>query len=116
MVSGHPINLLGVRCVDRVYCNALRVVLLANRVLKALGYQIRASIFDFELLDPPGAAHGYAVRHKDAGAARQTFQEHGLTLDTTYTEKVALFVLQFLKLNRNARPLYWHTFSPAAMI
>lgn len=117
-LAGFPTQVIGVRCVDPIVCNTTTVVKLANRVLRYLGSSLRISPLHVRLDSSP-LDSGYAKPILRAKELMDMFYEtEGIHLDTTYTSKVvARLEEQVLKRTfDNKTVLYWHTFSPAAML
>jgi 1-aminocyclopropane-1-carboxylate deaminase/D-cysteine desulfhydrase-like pyridoxal-dependent ACC family enzyme len=116
-MAGVPTELHAVRCAERIVCNRYRIAKLTNSVLAATGAAARVTSRDVRLHESPENV-GYAVPSTRADAVIRLFCEsEGITLDTTYTSKVALFLEQALKLQefRGRKLLYWHTYSSASL-
>jgi D-cysteine desulfhydrase len=117
-LAGLRTKIIGVRCVDRIVCNKFQIRSLANQSLKKLGLSLRIKLSDIDLRDNAGSIN-YGVAHGEAATLMQTVHEASeITLDTTYTSKVMLFVRNFIATHSvsSKNILYWHTFSPAAML
>ena len=113
-LAGLKTKIIGVRCVDPVFCNPLHISLLANGALRLLGAHTRIRVSDIDLRE--GSAGGYGLPITGAEEfCREARSEIGLELDTTYTSKVFTFLRQKAPELRGKRVLYWHTYSPAAM-
>jgi 1-aminocyclopropane-1-carboxylate deaminase/D-cysteine desulfhydrase-like pyridoxal-dependent ACC family enzyme len=117
-VAGFKTRVIGVRCVDPVVCNGRTVARLANAVLERVGSNERISPSQVELYKSP-LDSGYGIPLQRAEALKTSFYEmEGIHLDTTYTTKVVSKLSSFLDQGafKNQTVLYWHTFSPAAML
>ena len=114
-ISGGHSRIIGVRCVDRMYCNRHHIAYLANSLLAKIGSELRIKAESVRLVDSPQGDEGYGRAHSQRDAIGGEFIRHGIRLDTTYTEKVALFLREFLETANSQSTLYWHTFSGAAM-
>ena len=112
-VSGLSTRVIGIRCVDRIVCNRRRISALANQLLRQLGLPANVSHRDIDLRSPDGNSMRYAERSASAGnLAAQFSATEGLTLDTTYTTKVAK-CLEAIVSSPEAKKrtvLYWHTY------
>ena len=116
-LTGLDIPIVGVRCVDAVVCNTLRVAQLANTALHLLqpNSEIRFSPYDVDLRDLQSPIR-YGRPLEEALHLQTKMQDlHGIFLDTTYTSKVFLYLTQRAHEFRGKKVLYWNTFSPAAM-
>ena len=117
-LAGWDTRVIGVRCVDKLVCNPRAVTKLSNRVLAVCGSPLRIHPSQVQLTQSP-IDIGYAKPLEGAEQVMQRFYEHeGIHLDTTYTSKVVakMDVLYISGALKDKKVLYWHTFSPAAMI
>lgn len=117
-LAGFPTRVVGVRCVDPIVCNISAVVRLSNKVLSYLGSSLRVAPMHVTLLSNP-LDSGYAKPLERAqNLIREFYEEEGIYLDTTYTSKVVARLEEEIKKGtyRDQTVLYWHTFSPAAML
>lgn len=111
------VRLIGVRCVDRIVCNARAIARLANGVLARVGLPGRVRASDICLVESP-LHGGYGIPLDRVEELMASFQaDEGIRLDTTYTSKVVAKLGELLISGAFAgkNVLYWHTFSPAAM-
>ncbi len=122
-----PINLIGVRCVDRILCNEKRIARLANQIAKSLRLNFSFSSSEINLRDctaydgagGPSAVHYGKQLPQAEDLISQMQKTEQITLDTTYTTKVVHYLTNWIKnepfQTRRKNILYWHTFSPTAM-
>ena len=120
-------KVIGVRCVDKIICNEVRIAALANQLAKKfrVGFSFAASeinLRDYTAFDEArdSLAIHYAKPLAQAEDLILQMQElEQITLDTTYTTKVIHFLKSWIKTDpfqtRRKNILYWHTFSPTAM-
>ncbi len=115
-LSGLRSQVIGVRCVDKIVCNRLRVAYLANQAFHLLGSKMRVCSNDVDLRDLRQISYGEPLQ--DSDSLINTVKElSGITLDTTYTSKVFSYLRSQTfggKLD-GKRILFWNTFSPAAL-
>jgi 1-aminocyclopropane-1-carboxylate deaminase/D-cysteine desulfhydrase-like pyridoxal-dependent ACC family enzyme len=117
-IAGLKTKIIGVRCAEKIVCNRSRIASLANQVLIHLEAIQRVTIKEVDLRESPENI-GYAVPTSGAKDLMNLFFEfEGVQLDTTYTAKVALFLQEQLYHQefQNKKILYWHTFSPSALL
>lgn len=117
-LAGFPTRVIGVRCVDPIVCNVTTVVKLANSVLEYLGSNLRVSPLHISLYSSP-LDMGYAKPIERAKELMDLFYDsEGIYLDTTYTSKVVARLHEEIEKGafKGKTVLYWHTFSPAAML
>jgi len=117
-VSGMRTRLIGIQCADPIVCNRRRIVAICNATLAKLRSPLRIDENAFQLERSPENI-GYAIPIPEAVEVMAEFSDcEGMILDTTYTSKVALWLKQNLArgefVARNV--LYWHTFTPAALV
>ncbi|MCB0405296.1 MAG: pyridoxal-phosphate dependent enzyme [Bdellovibrionales bacterium] len=114
MLCGSKSQFIGVRCAEKIVCNPARVRRLATRVVRYLTGANPSSRLPFRIVDVPSST-GYAVPCPESFGVMQAFSElEGISLDTTYTAKVGLFLEQALGRQefRGKDVLYWHTYCP----
>lgn len=115
-LTGLPTQVIGVRCVDKIVCNRLRVAQLANETLRLLGSSMRVRRADVDLRDIGGISYGRPLEgsHQLISDVRAL---SGIVLDTTYTSKVFTFLRSESSRGGFAgkKVLFWNTFSPAAL-
>lgn len=113
---GWDTKIFGVRCVDRIVCHPRKVWRLARRTATRLGVPLEIPLSAIEMVDIPHGGYGLPVA--GFNELHQEFWEaHRLYLDTTYTAKVARFLVDSAQAGRfrGQNVLYWHTFSPKAV-
>ncbi|MEY4617610.1 MAG: hypothetical protein RJB66_2570 [Pseudomonadota bacterium] len=116
VLTQSKIQIIGVRCVDRVICNRWSIARLANQVLEFMGSQERIEPLGIDLRDRGMVAYGSP--DSDANHVLEAMMtSEGLLLDTTYTTKVVSYLSHLVQQPdyKEKKFLYWHTFSPAAM-
>lgn len=115
-LSGSSIQIIGVRCVDKIICNRFRIASLANQILHYLKIKAQVHVADVDLRDRGFVNYGVPTEDSRVLAETVGYAE-GLMLDTTYTTKVVSYLAELIKQGEltNSKVLYWHTFSPAAM-
>jgi 1-aminocyclopropane-1-carboxylate deaminase/D-cysteine desulfhydrase-like pyridoxal-dependent ACC family enzyme len=116
ILTNHPVNIIGVRCVDRVICNKWNIARLCNQILAMLNSDRRLKLSEINLVDNGHIKYGEA--EADANELMKSiFQTEGISLDTTYTTKVVSALSRLLQRPdlKDSNLLYWHTFSDAAM-
>lgn len=116
-LCGLKTRVVGLRCVDRIICNRLRVAQLANSALKLMNSKLRLSLSDIDLRDNGVIQYGSPLQN--AGALMSQMRNlSGIHLDTTYTSKVMAYMQMRAAAGACARKkvLYWNTFSPAALL
>lgn len=111
------IQIIGVRCVDRVICNAWSIARLANQVMEFVGASARIDVGSVDLRDQGSIDYGNPSADANE-LINVMLQAEGLLLDTTYTTKVVSYLSQLVQQDayKKKKILYWHTFSPAAML
>ncbi len=117
-LAGLNTKLIGVRCVDRLVCHRRAIARLANRLFALVQSAKRVSAADITLITPQ-AHEAYGVLNQTGRNAMRLFrEEEDIELDTTYTAKVASFLTASLEAGefRGKKVLYWHTFSPKAVL
>jgi D-cysteine desulfhydrase len=116
-LAGLRTHVIGVRCVDPLVCNPLRVRHLANGTLRLLRSRRRIGLRDVDLRSPFADVPYGAPLPQAAELIAEARRLGGLGLDTTYTTKVFAFLRSLAVKGelRGKEVLYWHTFSPAAM-
>lgn len=116
-LAGLDVQLIGVRCVDRIVCHSRAIARLANGVLARVGVPGKVRANEISLVDSP-LDNGYGVPLGRAEELMASFEaDEGIRLDTTYTSKVVSKLAELLISGefKGKNVLYWHTFSPAAM-
>lgn len=116
-LTGLKTKVVGVRCVDPIFCNPLHIAYLANGALRLLRSRRRVLTRDIDLRDP-GAKANYGQPLPIAQELIAAARAHAdVELDTTYTTKVFAYVqaLAGARMLHGLDVLYWHTYSPAAM-
>ncbi|MDD4976244.1 MAG: pyridoxal-phosphate dependent enzyme [Bacteriovorax sp.] len=116
ILTNHPVNIVGVRCVDKIICNKWNISRLCNQVLTSLGSDRRIKFSEINLVDNGAVKYGQA----DGDAVnlmKSISHSEGISLDTTYTTKVVSYLTKLMSRAdlKNANFLYWHTFSNVAM-
>ncbi|MCB0417603.1 MAG: pyridoxal-phosphate dependent enzyme [Bdellovibrionales bacterium] len=113
VVSGSKAQFIGVRCAEKIVCYPARVRRLATKVVHYLtGAQ--PGPLPFRIVDVPTST-GYAIPCPESFEVMGAFSElEGISLDTTYTAKVGLFLEQAFKRQEfhGRSVLYWHTYCP----
>ncbi len=115
-IAGVRTRVVGIRCVDGIIANRFNIRRLANSVLQMAGVSSRIGLNEIDLRSPSDLA--YAKEQVDANELSATFKLlENLTLDTTYTTKVASglrAVVQEASSN-SKNILYWHTYGGAEL-
>lgn len=114
---GWDTKVIGVRCVDRIVCHPMKVRSLANGAYRKLGMTRKLRRNTIHMVDVPRTRYGLPA--SDFAELRDAiWSSDRITVDTTYTGKVACYLSQAL--GEGTLPgrniLYWHTFSPAALV
>ncbi len=115
-LAGLDTKVIGVRCAHPIVCNPRRVIAMANGVLKLTQSQAKVTQKDFQIVDLH-VKHSYGVVAQGSATAMKVFEhEEELHLDSTYTAKVAIFLMEQFKNQqfRGKKVLYWHTYSNKA--
>lgn len=109
-------EVIGVRCVDKIICNRLRVAYLANRSFRLLNSKMRVCSKDIDLRDLAQSTYGKPLQESDS-LINSVQELSGITLDTTYTSKVFSYLRSQTAIGKFAgrKILFWNTFSPAAL-
>lgn len=109
-------KLIGIRCVDKLFCHRHKISGLANDTARLLGARHNYSTKDFVLLDLPQLNYGKTLPEAVYYMAQVKALE-AIQLDHTYTSKVVYRMKHFIdefKLHSSSI-LFWNTFSPKAM-
>lgn len=109
-------QVIGIRCVDPIVCNAYHISSLANGALKLLGVSERVRAKEVQLHTATGTIYGQPL----AGANTligEVREKSGIELDTTYTTKVFASLQAMARAGKFADSdvLFWNTYSPAAV-
>ncbi|MGZ3787771.1 MAG: 1-aminocyclopropane-1-carboxylate deaminase/D-cysteine desulfhydrase [Bacteriovorax sp.] len=116
IISGAKVDIIGVRCVDRIICNRFNIYHLLTKILHHFHKENPLKLGSIQLVENDFEAYGKeTVEAKDLMQLMSTHEN--IELDTTYTSKVLSYLVKFsAKLeNKNKKILYWHTYSPVAM-
>lgn len=115
-IAGLKTQLIGIRCVDKVFCHRKKIARLANEVTQRLKLAHLYSAKKFVLLDLPTLQYGKTL--SEAAQYVEQFKVlENIVLDTTYTSKVVFRMKSFIdefQLHSD-RILFWNTFSPNAL-
>ena len=113
-LSGVKTRIFGVRVVDEVVCNELRILGLIKDLCRLLGVRHGAGSLEernIVILDEY-IGPGYGFPLNDSVQIRSEFTGlTGIELDETYTEKTVAAFLDYLADGGRERCLYWHTLS-----
>ncbi len=115
-LMNHPVKIVGIRCVDKIYCNKSRIARLANQLLNNLGVSFKIKLKDIHLVSHGEVRYGESsLQTKDLADLMKS--QEGIILDTTYTTKVISSLVELLKCSdfKSKNILYWHTFSDVAV-
>lgn len=115
LLAQSPVQLIGVRCAEKIVCHPGRVRRLASAVIQKATGSRPAKVDGFQIVDVPSRSRYAVADPKAIPAMRAFWEQEGISLDTTYTAKVGLFLETEMKRGqfRGRNVLYWHTYSPA---
>lgn len=116
IISGANIEIIGVRCVDKIICNRFNINHLVTQILSQFNKKNTLKNKEINIVENNFQAYGKELVGSDKIIDVMKKKEN-IDLDTTYTTKVVSYVTRFIdeKENKSKKILYWHTYSPVAM-